>query len=114
MVHRVPTCFQPILRQEVILTTLEQKCVVRALGAFPKGKRGFYRLCRLLIYKRLELGRCQDEGLLFIVRDRPNEVAARVTLYTLKSIPVSSSHNCCESGRRRGDVMLSSLIRKCV
>ncbi|PRQ59194.1 hypothetical protein RchiOBHm_Chr1g0367481 [Rosa chinensis] len=27
------------------------------MGAFPRGSRGFYRLCRLPIYERFELGR---------------------------------------------------------
>ncbi|PRQ36321.1 hypothetical protein RchiOBHm_Chr4g0390151 [Rosa chinensis] len=47
----------PTHLQEVKLTTLERKCVARVMGEFPRGARGFYRLCRLPIYERFELGR---------------------------------------------------------
>ncbi|PRQ38946.1 hypothetical protein RchiOBHm_Chr4g0419581 [Rosa chinensis] len=68
MVHRAPSRFQSIsflcvvVRQEVKLTTLEMKRMARVMGAFP---RGFYRLCRLPIYERFELGRSPGEGFSF-------------------------------------------------
>lgn len=44
------------------LTTLERKRVARVMGAFCNEVRGFYRLCRLPIYERFDLGRFPGEG----------------------------------------------------